>query len=124
MLNKEKYVEDILDIACSGSRMAVRNSTKEVCRCSDFSCSECLFGASEDCIESCKNWCNSEYTPCEGVSVTINILGSPNDIDMTQIEELLINAGYDLLSSDFIEISEDTMENLMKSYVPRIDKKN
>ena len=124
MLNKEKYAEDILDIACSCSSMAVRNSTKEVCKCNDLSCGECLFGTSEDCVESCKNWCNSEYTPSQGVSVTINILGSPNDIDMTQIENLLLNAGYDLLSSDFIEIPEDTMENLMKSYVPRIDKEN
>lgn len=124
MLNKEKYASEIMDIACSGSRLAVCRATNEICSCEEVSCTQCMFAtdgrmpSTKNCAKNCKTWCNSEYIPKQGVTVTINIMSSPDKIDMNEIETALINAGYDLISSDFIEIPEDTMDILMKSYVP------
>lgn len=126
MLNKEKYAKEIMDVAISGGSLAVCRATNEICSCEDVSCTECMFttDGTMSCTENCKTWCNSEYIPKQGVAVTINIMSSPDKINMTEIEEALINAGYDLISSDFIEIPEDTMDILMKSYVPPYKKED
>lgn len=130
MLNKEKYAKEIMDVAISGRSLAVCCTTNEICKCEEISCAECMFNtdgrmpSTNDCTENCKTWCNSEYIPKQGVTVTINIMSSPDKINMTEIEEALINAGYDLISSDFIEIPEDTMDNLMKSYIPPYKKED
>lgn len=130
MLNKEKYAKEIMDVAISGKSLAVRRATNEICSCEEISCRNCMFNtngsmpSTTDCTENCKTWCNSKYIPKQGVAVTINIMSSPDKINMTEIEEALINAGYDLISSDFIEIPEDTMDILMKSYVPPYKKED
>lgn len=60
MKNKEKYVKEILEISCSGVRIAVDKNTNKLVRCKDLCCFDCLFDKG-DCRERTKEWCESEY---------------------------------------------------------------
>ena len=62
MINRELYEKEILDILCSGSRVAVVNGKPR--RCSDiWSCAGCAFKNDEGstCEECFAKWANSEY---------------------------------------------------------------
>ena len=59
MKNKEKYAKEILEIACNGDSIAVKNNKLTCCRCLD--CSECLFNGSDCCRKQVKKWSESEY---------------------------------------------------------------
>ena len=59
MKNKEKYAKEILEIACNGDSIALKNNKLTCCRCSD--CSECLFNGSDCCRKQVKKWSESEY---------------------------------------------------------------
>lgn len=64
MTNREKFAEKILDIACSGGRIAVSKATLELTACDSLQCRECLFndhGALGSCTIERKKWANSEY---------------------------------------------------------------
>jgi hypothetical protein len=43
MTNKEKFAEKILDIACSGNKLAVNKVTLELTTCFELACKDCLF---------------------------------------------------------------------------------
>ena len=58
MLNREKYAKEILDIACNGDKIAVRNG--KMTSCDNLLCKDCDFGYS-DCNEKILKWANSEY---------------------------------------------------------------
>lgn len=62
MTNKEKFAEQILDIACNGDSIAVNKVTLEPIRCRGTACEECLLNFnSEFCRDGRKRWANSEY---------------------------------------------------------------
>lgn len=63
MTNREKYAEQILDIACSGYKVALDKTTMEPVPCKDILCSYCYFGFKMGikCNDACKEWCESEY---------------------------------------------------------------
>lgn len=62
MTNREKFAEQILDIACGGSKIAVGKATLELTSCYKLACGDCLFRFSgTDCISARKKWANSEY---------------------------------------------------------------
>lgn len=67
MTNREKYAEQILDIACNGNALALdRKTMKPIC-CTDTNCTECYFGSQSDhCEEICREWCNTEYVNFDG----------------------------------------------------------
>ena len=63
MTNREKFAEQILDIACGGNWMAANKATLEPITCQDLPCKDCLFyvlGKGCDRNEM-KKWANSEY---------------------------------------------------------------
>ncbi len=67
MTNREKFKEEILDIACKGLQLGVK-TTGEPIACGDLACEDCIC---ENCIcENCNSkkieeWANSEYVePC------------------------------------------------------------
>lgn len=60
MKNKEKYAKEIVDVACSGDSIAVTKGSEHIVRCSDITCSECLF-ACLNCAEEVKEWAEQEY---------------------------------------------------------------
>ena len=63
MTNREKFAEQILDIACNGNSIAVNKETSEPMRCHGTACKECLFNFNSDefCIDKRKKWANSQY---------------------------------------------------------------
>lgn len=63
MTNREKFAEQILDIACGGSKIAVNKATLEPTACYKLACKDCLFGLNntEFCTDARKKWANSEY---------------------------------------------------------------
>lgn len=63
MTNKEKYAEQILDIACIGELLAIGKNTMKLVPCADTLCEDCYFGMDVDkkCGDACKEWCESEY---------------------------------------------------------------
>lgn len=62
MTNREKFAEQILDIACGGSRIAVDKATLEPTSCYKLACGDCLFGFSDaNCTGAREKWVNSEY---------------------------------------------------------------
>lgn len=63
MTNKEKYAEQILDIACGGYYIALDKKTMKPVSCNDIQCEDCYFEVDIDkkCGDACKEWCESEY---------------------------------------------------------------
>lgn len=62
MTNREKYTEQILDIACGGDYVAVRKKDMKPDWCKNIECHECYFYVSNgDCYDTRKEWCESEY---------------------------------------------------------------
>lgn len=60
MKNKEKYAKEIMEIACSGSRIAINKGSGCIVPCGGLLCSKCLFRAN-DCRKNIKEWAESEY---------------------------------------------------------------
>lgn len=63
MTNREKFAEQILDIACGGSKIAVDEATLEPIACYKLECKHCLFNTYSYgyCGDKTKKWANSEY---------------------------------------------------------------
>lgn len=63
MTNREKFAEQILDIACSSSKIAVNKATLQPTTCHELACKDCLFNFRDDgsCRGARKKWANSEY---------------------------------------------------------------
>lgn len=63
MTNREKFAEQILDIACSNDAIAVDKATLEPIACGKLECKDCLFNVSNDmtCGNKRIKWANSEY---------------------------------------------------------------
>lgn len=64
MTNREKYAEQILDIATSGSCIAVDKKGK-LHKCNKLECRDCIFSRNENrersCVENTKEWSDQEY---------------------------------------------------------------
>ena len=63
MTNREKFAEQILDIACGGSKIAVNKATLEPIACYELECKDCLFNTHSYvyCGDKTEKWANSEY---------------------------------------------------------------
>lgn len=67
MLNREKYAEEILNIACKGDKIAICNG--KLTACDDTHCIDCDFRRPSECQEKMLKWANSEYVDWSKVSV-------------------------------------------------------
>ena len=60
MKNKEKFAKEIVEIACSGSKLALYDG--EIRACKSLMCSKCEFyNGGVPCDSKCKAWAESEY---------------------------------------------------------------
>mgnify|MGYP001754945706 CR=1 FL=1 len=60
MTNREKYAKELLDIACGGTPIAVKNGVP--CACDGtIRCDECDLHDDYNCGANTTKWCNSEY---------------------------------------------------------------
>lgn len=65
MTNREKYAEQILDIALAGGSVAV-DKKGNICRCTDIGCNNCIFAKTKtddnrSCEKRIKEWSEQEY---------------------------------------------------------------
>ena len=63
MKNKEKYAKEIIEIAATGTSVAMCNGVLRECRGLD--CSQCDFCSDGECDEKIKEWAESEYIEYE-----------------------------------------------------------
>nr|DAZ36266.1 MAG TPA: hypothetical protein [Caudoviricetes sp.] len=61
MKNREKFAKEILDIACSCEKLAMRKADKCLTECVDLNCDDCFFSGTWDCCEAIRKWAESEY---------------------------------------------------------------
>lgn len=61
MKNREKYKEELLDIACAGGKIAIDKRTMQVRSCAWFPCEHCLFNGYASCDTKLAEWAESEY---------------------------------------------------------------
>lgn len=62
MKNKEKYVKEIVELACDGNRIAIVRQTGEIISCYGLPCRECLFQSDRgQCKEKAREWAEAEY---------------------------------------------------------------
>lgn len=67
MKNKEKYANEIVEIAINGSVPAIDIRTMKLCRCVGLTCDKCYFNEEnypyyfDNCTKSINDWANSEY---------------------------------------------------------------
>lgn len=61
MKNREKYAEEILDIACAGKVIAIDKQTMQIRGCEGLLCGCCLFGGYDNCDTKLAEWAESEY---------------------------------------------------------------
>ena len=62
MLNKEKFKDEIVELACNGCALALKDGKVANCQITD--CMTCSFSSYNDgvcCSVKRKNWANSEY---------------------------------------------------------------
>ena len=61
MKNREKYKEELLDIACAGKKIAIDKRTMQIKSCARFWCGHCLLNEYDDCGTKLAEWAESEY---------------------------------------------------------------
>lgn len=61
MKNRKKFAKEILDIACSGKKLAMRKADKCLTECVNLNCDDCFFSDTWDCCEAIRKWAESEY---------------------------------------------------------------
>lgn len=59
MKNREKFAKEIMDIACSGSRIAMAIGENKLRPCNGLSCDDCVFH--NYCRDRIREWCEAEY---------------------------------------------------------------
>lgn len=60
MKNREKFAEQLIDIALQRNKIAVNLTSGEPVACREIKCSECLFGG-RNCEVSLREWAEKEY---------------------------------------------------------------
>lgn len=78
MKNREKFAKEIMDIACSGSAIAMKRGA--LVHCDGLPCSECDFSTSihntndSSCASLIQKWCDSEYVepPVDWSKIEVN----------------------------------------------------
>lgn len=68
MKNKEKYVKEIIEIACSGDSIAVMKKSGRIVSCNGIKCSLCLFCNGDCKKEKISEWAESEYIEKQVIS--------------------------------------------------------
>lgn len=61
MKNREKYEKEILDIACTGEKIAIDKRTMQIRSCTGLSCGHCLFIGYDRCDTKLSEWAESKY---------------------------------------------------------------
>ena len=61
MKNREKYAEELLNVACASEKIAIDKRTMQIRSCAWFECVHCLLNEGDDCGAKLAEWAESEY---------------------------------------------------------------
>lgn len=61
MKNKEKYTNEITDLACKNTPFAINKRTGEIMSCHNCPCRDCIFDSAPICCEAKAKWAEEEY---------------------------------------------------------------
>lgn len=61
MTNREKYAKELLNVACTGKKIAIDKRTMQIRSCAWFECVHCLLNEGDDCGAKLSEWAESEY---------------------------------------------------------------
>lgn len=61
MKNRDKYAEELLNVACTGKKIAIDKRTMQIRSCAWFECVHCLLNEGDDCGAKLAEWAESEY---------------------------------------------------------------
>lgn len=61
MKNRDKYAEELLNVACTGKKIAIDKRTMQIRSCAWFECVHCLLDEGDDCGAKLSEWAESEY---------------------------------------------------------------
>lgn len=61
MTNREKYAEELLNVACTGKKIAIDKQTMQIRSCESFPCVHCLLSGYNGCDVKLEEWAESEY---------------------------------------------------------------
>lgn len=66
MKNKEKYANEIVEVAIQGRHMGFDKYFRRVVPCCAIQCENCLFHGETSCGQKCLEWANAEYVEPKG----------------------------------------------------------
>lgn len=118
MLNREKYAEEILNIACDGCNIALINGKLEKCR---GACDKCDFCDNDIrnagcCREKAKEWANSQYVDWSEVPVDTPILVRDSELFAWSKEHFAKYEDETVYTWDYGKTSWSTYDGKMSSY--------
>ena len=115
MKNKEKFRDEIFEIACKGSSVAVHRYTDEVVACDTMPCDLCKFANSEcHCSEMLEKYLNEEYkNPAAVKQYSIDILTKDGKLSEGDVESALLAAGIKVVGIQFMA---DMTDDYKKDY--------
>lgn len=118
MLNREKYAEEILNIACDGCNIALINGKLEKCRGVCNKCDFCDNDIRNDgrCREKAKEWANGQYVDWSEVPVDTPILVRDSELFAWSKEHFAKYEDETVYTWDYGKTSWSTYDGKMSSY--------
>ena len=117
MKNKEKFRDEIFEIACKGDSIAINKHTGEIVQCNGMACSDCAFNTRHNnlnCQSACYQWANEEYkNPAAVKQYSIDILTKNGKLSADDVESALLAAGLKVVG---IQFSADMTDDYKKDY--------
>ena len=121
MKNKEKFRDEIFEIACKGDSVARNKYTGELVRCGCTVCAYCAFNipGKLSCQEACCQWMNEEYkNPAAVKQYSIDILTKDGKLSEGDVESALLAAGIKVIGIQFMA---DMTDDYKKDYPELLD---
>ena len=121
MKNKEKFRDEIFEIACKGDSVARNKYTGELAGCDCTVCADCAFNipGKQSCLESCCQWMNEEYkNPVAVKQYSIDILTKDGKLSEDDVESALLAAGIKVIGIQFMA---DMTDDYKKDYKELLD---
>lgn len=121
MKNKEKFRNEIFEIACTGDSVARNKHTGELLSCGAVTCSDCAFNTrhNSNCREACYQWMNEEYkNPAAVKQYSVDILTKDGKLSEDDVESALLAAGIKVVG---IQFRADMTDDYKKDYKELLD---
>lgn len=115
MKNKEKFRDEIFEIACKGDSIAINKYTGELVDCGGVGCKDCAFNNPNklSCREACCQWANEEYkNPAAVKQYSVDILTKDGKLSEGDVESALLAAGIKVVGIQFrADMTDDYKED-------------